>query len=143
MSNTSEENPSTQAWRKLGFYYDFDQGSKTQCIFGDNNGIHRFINELLSYGNSKYFQLSGAHDHLGPYSYLELRTCECAGIKEGLIHGTPTDFLKLAKLIEEELLSQESTNKICINNFGSADSVPLVISVMPDGFDPSSFDRFA
>lgn len=143
MSNTTEEDPSAQAWRKLGFYFEFDQESKSQRIFGDNNGINRFLNELRSYGNSSYFQHLGAHDHLGPYMCLELRTCECRGIEEGLIHGTPSDFVKLAKLIEEELLALDPPDTIRISSFGSVYSVPLVISVMPDGFDPSSLDKFA
>lgn len=133
--------PSSAAWRKLGFFYDFDEESNVQRIFGDKTGIRAFIAELVSYGNSKYHQHIGAHDHLGPYMYLELRTCSCTGIDEGLIHGMPKDFLTLADLIEKELSTHSSTT-IVIKDFGTTNSIPLCITVSPDGFDPSSMDRF-
>lgn len=135
-----DETHSDIAWRKLGYFYIFDQDSNEQCIFGDRAGIRAFISELRSYGNSKFFQHLGAHDHIGPYMYLELRTSDCAGIHEGLIQGLPEDFLKLAVLIESELAVLDASNTIIIEHFGANNSVPLKLSVKPDGFDPASMD---
>lgn len=141
--NVRKEEISARRWKELGFYYEFDESTKAECIYADRKGVSAFIEELRSYGNSKYFTEVGAHDHLGPYMALELRTCSCAGFEANLIHGLPDDFKRLAEEIERRMELVEVGGFLRLDNFGSESEVSLKIVLQPNGFDPSSMDKDA
>jgi hypothetical protein len=132
-------------WRKLGFYYDFDDRVSVNQwrFYGSREGLQHFVTLLDHYtanvNNAKLFE----HDHYGPYCYLKIITLEdetC--ITSRAIGGSIADLRHLRNIIAEKLNKLHPGDTFNIDKeFGSNNEATAKFFVMSDGFDPVSMDE--
>lgn len=127
-------------WRELGFYFDYDESSKTLNIHGDRTGLTKFSSLLLAYTSNPSNAELSEHDHMGPYMSLEIRTGKALKIHESCIEGTIDDFRMLSQFLEDQLSHSDSGQSFSFRNEDDASSSLLCFHLHPNGFDASSLD---
>jgi hypothetical protein len=141
MPSEATNNATRREWRKLGFFYDRDDDSKSWRLIGSGAGLLRFRDALLSYATDPRNATDSEHEHFGPYSYLKVMTAPNAGFDGHSIHGSVSDIRRLATLIETMLAPAHAGATIRIREDFAPDSLyALVLDVREDGFDPASAD---
>lgn len=126
-------------WRELGFYFDYEESSKTHNIHGDRIGLTKFSNLLLDYASNPLNAEVG-HDHIGPYMSLEIRTGKALKIHESCIEGTINDLRMLSQFLQDQLSDSDSGQSFSFQNEDDASSSLLCFHLHPNGFDSSSLD---
>jgi hypothetical protein len=129
-------------WRELGFFYDRDDEAKVWKLIGSRSGLLQFRDALLEYAANSSNDYESEHEHLGPYSYLEIMTWPEAGFDEHAIRGSLPDLERLATFIEARLAEAQPGQIIRIQSEFAANSpYALIMEVREDGFDPAEADH--
>lgn len=127
-------------WRELGFYFDYEESSKTHNIHGDRTGLSKFSKLLLDYTSNPSNAEPSEHDHIGPYMSLDIRTGKALKIRENCIEGTLDDLRMLSRFLEDQLSHSDSGQSFSFRNEDDASSSLLCFHLHPNGFDSSSLD---
>ena len=85
-----------QEWRKLGFFYDFDDTPGEWRLRGSRAGLANFVRIVRYYAACSLSGQVSEHIHLGPYSYLKIGTAERAEITSKWIAGPLGSLSELA-----------------------------------------------
>jgi hypothetical protein len=142
MSPSEAMNAATRnEWRKLGFFYDYDEKRKEWQLVGSKAGLRQFLNLLLEYVKNPKHDRKSEHDHYGPYMYLEIMTWDAPGINDHCIQGTLSDLKGLAELVDKKLgVSKPGTSFVIRDEYAKSAEASLVFNVKTDDFDPASAD---
>jgi hypothetical protein len=132
-------------WRKLGFYYDFDERVSVNQwrFYGSKKGLLNFVKLLDEYvSNPKNDQLS-EHEHYGPYMYLKVITLKDRNvINDNAIGGTIDDLKRLRNLLADKIEESSPGQTFSIDkDFGEQNTVTTKFYVMANDFDPVSMDE--
>lgn len=130
-----------QEWRKLGFYYEYDDGSKQWRLYGSKIGLTDLVTQLEIYLSKPKNNAISEHMHLGPYNYLKIMTWTDRVISGKWIAGTIADLKELSEIINAKLTFAKTGD---IFKIGS-DYVPnseatMLFFIMADNFDPASIE---
>lgn len=130
-----------EEWRKLGFFYDRDDDTKTWKIVGDRKGIERFIQEVTRFTSDPRNERPSEHEHLGPYLYLKLMSWPENRIDEQGIAGPLSELQRMAFTIREGLLRAADAQKIFLRqSFAPNSEYELCIELRPGAFDAAGED---
>jgi hypothetical protein len=130
-----------EEWRELGFFYDFDKENSRWRLIGSRGGLLKFRDILNAYADDSRNQQISEHEHYGPYFYLKLMTWEGAEITENAICGTPSDFRRLAKIVENKLNACSAGSTFTIGDeYAEGNLAMIEFEVCEEGFDPASAD---
>lgn len=130
-----------EQWRNLGFFYDINDEEKSWHIIGTKQGLLKFYNLLVDYIKDPQHDEISAHEHYGPYMYLEIMTWEKAYINDHAIQGRMEDLQRLAEIFKSKLSDALVGHHFIIGREYSSDSdYSICVEVMEDGFDPALFD---
>ena len=142
--NSTEDSLKAQTraeWRALGFFYDYDDVSRTWLIRGSHAGLLRLCSELRAYAHNPAHASLSEHEHYGPYSFLEFVTWSEAKIVAEGIYGRLDDFERLAGIVEAGLHPMRPKKELRIDSEYSKDNDSvLVIRLEADDFDPAECD---
>lgn len=128
-------------WRLLGFHYHRDHGLRRWLITASRAGLRKLCELLRAYAADPRNTAISEHEHLGPYSYLELMTWPDALIDHHAICGAPKDFERLATLIEETTAGLTPGSAIELAKaYAPASPYELRLELREDSFDPASAD---
>jgi hypothetical protein len=139
---TEEVNQSTrQEWRDLGFFYDLNTGAREWRILGSADGLLLFANLLGEYAENSNNDRLSAHDHYGPYMYLEIGTSSKAEITDHWIAAPLNDLRHLASLVRERMANAKAGDRLSFRkDFAPESPYDLVLELKEAGFDPASAD---
>lgn len=142
MASEKVNQATRKEWRDLGFFYERDDESKEWRILGSRSGIGKFANILREYSQNPVNLKLSEHEHLGPYSYLEIGTWTEAVITDHWIAGRLPDIARLAALVEEQASSSSIGDRIDLRRYYAPDApYDLVIEIREDNFDPAKADK--
>ncbi len=128
-------------WRKLGYYYCYDDGVSTWFVRGSRCGLEQFCCDVRNYAADSNHSGISEHEHYGPYSYLKLVTWNEAKITADGIYGRLEDFVRLAQVIERKCSQADTGATIAIENeYSRHNEARLALTIMKDDFDPASED---
>ena len=134
----------SEEWRKLGFYYQFDNENSCWRIFGSRDGLVNLCDLLLDYVKSNRHTGISDHEHYGPDSYLKVVTWHFPIINHDGIYGSPEDILKLEGLIRRKIFFASIDEEMHIDrDYSDKNECYLLIKLMGDGFDPATFSKTA
>jgi hypothetical protein len=128
-------------WRQLGFFYDWSDERNEWRIVGTRSGLSALADRLRLYASNPRNAALSEHEHLGPYMYLKITTARDRRIDADGIHGSLSDVLALATLIQAavEGLDPSRHARIC-SEFSTSSLGGIRLELRPDGFDPASVD---
>lgn len=108
---------------------------------GSKAGLSRFHDILVDYTNDLEHAKASAHEHYGPYMYLEIMTWEEAGIDGHSIHGNIEDLKRLAEIFAAKLKRTPIGDDFVIgSDYVSNVEYSLMAVVKEDDFDPAELD---
>ena len=141
MSVSSLDQSISEAWRDLGFYYEFNETDSQWQFVGSKEGLAQFVRLLRDYAadpqNSKIYE----HEHFGPYWYLKVMTFTKPDISESAIVGDPSDIARLANLFERKLLETPEDMSFTIREeYCPGCSSAICVKIEKSGFDPATAD---
>jgi hypothetical protein len=129
-------------WRKLGFFCELDDQTRTWTLTGSRAGLLFFPDLLFGYVADPENARDGDEKHYGPYGSLDIMTLPHAGFGGNAIRGSLIDLARLATLVETKLATAQPGEQIKIREEFAGDSpYSLVLDIRADGFDPASADR--
>lgn len=125
------------AWRRLGFYHEFDPNERVWRLCGSRAGLLGLARLLARHADA-----AGPEEHrplpLGPYGDLQVRFWDRPGIDDDSIYGPPGDLRRLARLIEAGLAGTAPGGDLEIGTEYAHDAeCALVFEIMDDDFDPA------
>jgi hypothetical protein len=131
-----------EEWRELGFYYDFDSTQRAWRIVGSANGLTKFAALLEAYAANPRNAEASAHEHFGPYSYLEIGTWAEPVISNHWIAGPLRSLLDLAASIRARL-EEGKPGQVCDlgGDFAPESNYRLHLEIRESAFDPASADE--
>jgi hypothetical protein len=142
--SSKETDPRAQTsseWRRLGFFYDYDDSSRAWIVRGSRAGLGLLCSELRAYARNPAHAPESEHEHYGPYSYLKLVTWPEAKIVADGVYGRLDDFERLAGIIEAGLHTMVHGEELRIDSeYSTRNDSVLVIKLEPDDFDPAACD---
>lgn len=133
----------TAEWRELGFYFHFCSTElPIVWIFrGDRGGLLCLAHLLRDFAKEPKNAMPGKFIYLGPYCSLRIKTSSLPRIFKSEWTGSPSDFIHLARLIEEHLCTGNKRNFVIGKEFSPNSEIEIRFSVEDDGFDPSAGDQ--
>jgi hypothetical protein len=141
MPSKATNEATRREWCELGFFYERDDENKVWRLVASRSGLLLFRDALLLYAADPSNDFGSEHKHYGPYSYLKVMTWASAGIGRHSIHGSLSDLVRLATLIESKLSTSGPDSTIIIRDeFASNSAYALGLVLREDGFDPASAD---
>jgi hypothetical protein len=141
MPSQATNEATTREWRELGFFYERDDENRIWRLIASRSGLVQFCDALRLYAAEPSNGFDSEHKHYGPYSYLKVMTWPSAGIDRHSIHGSLSDLVRLATLIESKLSTSRPDSTIIIRDeFASNSAYALGLVLREDGFDPASAD---
>lgn len=130
------------AWESLGFFYDYDESSRTWVVRAHRRGMDRLCEELRRYASDPRNADISEHEHYGPYSYLKFVTWTEPKVVADGIYGRVEDFDRLAQLIARAIVSARPGDRIRIDEaYAAANEAKLNLVLEPDSFDVASADQ--
>jgi hypothetical protein len=131
----------TDQWRRLGFFYEIRDEDHLWYLAGSRDGLRRFHAILIDYANNPQYGEISAHEHYGPYMYLEIMTWGRPGIDDHSIFGRKEDIQRLAEIFMSKLKSTSAGNHFIIGNDYAPDiDYSILVEVKEDEFDPALLD---
>ena len=128
-------------WRELSFYYDQAEDKSKWLFLADKKGLLRLVDLLKEYARDPECNNLSAHEHYGPYMYLEIITALEPQITSHAISGSVSDILKLGELIEQRVLDSKPGDIFMIDKeYSNNNQAIMLFRVQEDNFDPSSVD---
>ena len=128
-----------ELWRKFGFFYDVRDEERLWFLAGSRDGLLRFYDILMCYARDPRYNEISAHEHYGPYMYLEIMTWTKPGIDGHSIHGTKDDIQRLATIFMSKLRETPTGYHFSIGSDYATDSeYSVFVEVKEDNFDPAS-----
>lgn len=142
MNTTREENQAVrETWRKLGFFYESRDEDRLWFLAGSKKGLLKFHDILISYVRDPQYNEISAHEHYGPYMYLEIMTWSKPGINNHSIYGSKEDLQRLAEIFIYRLRETAVGHHFTIGSDYAADSeYSILVEVKEEGFDPALLD---
>ncbi len=142
MSTSKEENQTVcEQWRKLGFFYESRAEDRLWFLAGSKEGLLKLHDILTGYVRDPQYNEISAHEHYGPYMYLEIMTWTKPGINDHSIHGSIEDLQRLAEIFISKLRNTAVGNHFVIGSDYAADSeYSILVEVKEEGFDPAFLD---
>jgi hypothetical protein len=138
---TDLDSQTLSEWEALGFYYDYDDSTKTWRIRATRAGMERFCEALRLYAADPRNSGLSEHEHYGPYSYLKFVTWTEAKIISDGIYGRIEDFERLAEIVRNAVAAAKPGDRISLDgNYGSANESRLELLLEDDPFEVSSAD---
>jgi hypothetical protein len=141
MPSAETDAATAREWRNLQFFYERSDTERVWRFIGSRAGLLRIARHLRDYGNDPGNSPISEHHHYGPYLYLKFLTWHESQITITDIRGTLLDFLRLADVIERQLLKSQPGHSIIIDTeYSQKNEFSLRLEVREDGFDPASAD---
>ena len=101
----------------------------------------RFHDILIDYVRDPQYNDISAHEHYGPYMYLEIMTWAKPGVNNHSIHGSKEDLQRLAEIFTSKLSETSVGHHFVIGSDYADDSeYSIFVEVKEEGFDPASLD---
>jgi hypothetical protein len=140
--NASKKRETIQEqWRNLGFFYNKIDKEKVWFLAGSKEGLLKFYDILISYAGDPQYNEISAHEHYGPYMYLEIMTWEKPEINGHSIQGSKQDLRMLAELFVSKLRETSAGHHFIIGSDYAADNeYSILVEVKEEGFDPAMLD---
>lgn len=141
MNISKEINTIQQQWRNLGFFYEKRDNDRLWFLAGSKEGLLRFYDILTGYVRDPQYNEISAHEHYGPYMYLEIMTWKKPGIDRHSIHGSKQDLQMLADIFISKLRETSVGHHFVIgSNYTSDNEYSILVDVKEEGFDPALLD---
>ena len=141
MPSEATNEATRREWRALGFYYDRDDEHQIWILAGSRRSLYGFAQSVRAFASDLKNAGISEHDHLGPYSYLEIGTWHEPQISDHWIAGPRADMLRLAALVENRLASSVVGQTITLRSeFAPVSPYELRLEVKDDNFDPAAAD---
>ena len=131
-------------WRKLGFYYDFDERITVNQwrFYGSKKGLLNLVSELRDIVSDSELDSISADWHYGPYSDLKIIILDKPSITSKYFSGRFKDLEKLIDLLNKKIEASEPGDTFSIDKeYGVDNTVTVKFFVMIDDFDPVSMDE--
>lgn len=131
-----------QAWKELGFYYEYDDEKTEWHICGDRMGLEKFGRVIVAYCTSPENREVSEHMHLGPYQYLKIVTWSEPKITEQGLFGSLEDLERFTHILRTKLELTKANDMFVIDeDYSKENTSRMLVHIMEEGFDPSSMDR--
>ena len=128
-------------WRTLGYYYVRNDETREWRLVGSRDGLSQFAMSLRTLATGRHAHDLGAHDHLGPYWYLEIGIHTRREFTDHWIAGTALDLLALATIVEAGLTLGDLGKQVHLrDDYAPEAAYDLVLDIREDDFDPASAD---
>lgn len=128
-------------WNSLGFFYDYDEASRTWLVRAARRGMDRLCEELRRYAADPRNAEISEHEHYGPYSYLKFVTWTEPKIVPDGIYGRVEDFDRLAGIIMTAMACAKTGERVRIDEaYAMANEARLELLLEPDNFEVASAD---
>ena len=141
MPSSAVNEATRREWRKLGFYYERDDATRTWRLLGTRQGLLGFAALLKEYAGDENKRQMTEHEHFGPYWYLEVGTWSEPEITEHWIAGPLDAIAALADRVEGELSTAKCPAVLKFRDvYAPSSPYEFQIELQPDTFDPAVAD---
>lgn len=141
MKISKEKNTVQEQWRNLGFFYEKRDKERLWFLAGSKEGLMKFYEILTGYVRDPQYNEISAHEHYGPYMYLEIMTWKKPGIDSHSIYGSKQDLQVLADIFFSKLKETSMGHHFEIgNDYVNDNDYSIFVDVKEEGFDPALLD---
>ena len=132
------EASTVRQWRELGFWYDVTEEPPCWTLRGSVKGLRGLGRELRKFADKTAVEPTWDHEHLGPFSYLEIGIQRAPKITLHWVQGTEAELRQLADAIDQRLDAAVPGDAIWLDDFYGCDNTArMQVLVEPEGFDPA------
>ena len=131
-----------EEWRLLGFFYEFEDSSKTWNLTGSPTGLQSLVAMISDFCSNPMNSGISEHIHVGPYQYLKVVAWNSAEIRSDGIYGTIDDLRNFSAILGA-ILQDKNVNKTFEigKTYCPLSENGIQVFIKPYGYDPAVPDH--